>query len=70
MYFVQFYQDPEGKIEGVGDRSVLIVDGLLNEYKINDIANDWGIKHGHAAFKLYQGESFTRARAKSRLHKV
>ena len=65
MHYVQFYKpsatDPRHLIEGVGDRSVVILDGRRSWSTHHCIAMDEMDKRGFAAYRLMQGETFTRA---------
>jgi hypothetical protein len=70
LHFFQFYLDSAGKVEAIGDRQVLVVDGRLNKYTLEHMGNEWGRKHGYKSFKLFGGPQFTRARAIGELKEV
>lgn len=42
-------------VEGVGDRSVLRLDGRNNLHNMKEDARQWGIKHKYDGFRIVRG---------------
>lgn len=65
MHYVQFYNpsatNPQLLVEAVGDRSVVILDGRCSWSTHHAIAMDEMDKRGFSAYRLMQGETFTRS---------
>lgn len=57
MYFLEFYK---GKQPGVGDRSVVILDGRESRYQWRMHGEDWARKHGFDGYRICKGKTFNR----------
>ena len=70
MYYAQFYRrDLSGALaEGVGDRSVVIIDGRLTSQKIFGIAREECNRRGFTHYRIFKGDSFTRSGAISQMY--
>ena len=73
MIYVQFYQKSaisDDIIEGVGDRSVVILDGRESRFAQTSIARQACQERGYLAWQLFSGESFTRSSPIDVLHYI
>lgn len=52
MYFAEF--------DGVGDRSVLILDGRETRLTQCEHAHEWALRYGFRQYRICRGESFLR----------
>lgn len=52
MYFAEF--------DGVGDRSVLVLDGRQDRLTQCENAHRWGVTHNFTKYRICRGENFIR----------
>ena len=57
MIFAQFFQVDllHNVVEGLGDRSVVILDGRNTLHKQKECAREHGCKYGYIAFEIRKG---------------
>lgn len=72
MMYAQFYREGgDGKFyEGVGDRSVIVLDGRHSPATNGHIAEKEARKRGFDAWRIFKGETFTRSSPVSQLWPV
>lgn len=64
MLYVQFYQKSaisDDIIQGVGDRSVIILDGRNTPFTHHSISEAECKRRGYVAWQVFHGESFSRS---------
>lgn len=69
MYWIEFYHNRVTEfVAGVGDRSVVIVDGRESAATHHSIAITEGRKRGYDAYRICKGPAFTRPEKVTGLH--
>lgn len=69
MYWIAFYyRSTTGFVSGVGDRSVIVVDGRESAATHHDLARSEGRKRGYDAYRICKGPSFTRPDKETGIH--